>query len=101
MIGAAVHDPNRRFAVINYRTAKGSFDHLVGGCPARRNLKFHGTEASRVCLFSIWLWVNHCGKLEYGPARAVLQETVGVFRGIRMTSQPLRPLSSALFLAFA
>jgi hypothetical protein len=28
--GAAVHDPNRRFATLDYRTAKGLFDHLVG-----------------------------------------------------------------------
>jgi hypothetical protein len=28
--GAAVDDPKRRFAAINYRIAKGLFDHLVG-----------------------------------------------------------------------
>jgi hypothetical protein len=28
---AAAHDPERNFATANYRTAKGSFDHLVGG----------------------------------------------------------------------
>src|ERR1700689_4614591 len=31
MIGAAVHDPKRRFATVIYRTAKGSLDHVVGG----------------------------------------------------------------------
>ena len=30
MIGAAVHDPKGRFAVVNYRIAKGLLDHVVG-----------------------------------------------------------------------
>ncbi len=30
MIGAAVHDPKRRFGTLNYRITKGSFDHVVG-----------------------------------------------------------------------
>ena len=29
LVGAAVHDPERHFATVNYRTAKGLFDHLV------------------------------------------------------------------------
>jgi len=36
MIGAAVHDPERHFVTINYRIAKGSFDHRVGGGEQRR-----------------------------------------------------------------
>jgi hypothetical protein len=31
MIGAAVHDPERHFAIANCRTAKGLLDQLVGG----------------------------------------------------------------------
>ena len=30
MVAAAVDDPQRQIATINYRIAKGSFDHLVG-----------------------------------------------------------------------
>jgi hypothetical protein len=30
VVGAAVHDPERRLVPANYRTAKGLFDHLVG-----------------------------------------------------------------------
>jgi hypothetical protein len=29
MIGAAVHDPERYFATVIYRTAKGSLDHGI------------------------------------------------------------------------
>jgi len=29
--GEAVDDPSRHFATVNYRSAKGSLDHLVGG----------------------------------------------------------------------
>jgi hypothetical protein len=35
MIGAAVHDPMRRFATENYRIAKRLFDHLFGACEQR------------------------------------------------------------------
>jgi hypothetical protein len=36
MIGAAVHDPKRRFADTDYRTARGLFNHLVGTGEQRR-----------------------------------------------------------------
>jgi hypothetical protein len=29
MAGAAVRDPSRHFTAVNYRIAKGSFDHLI------------------------------------------------------------------------
>jgi hypothetical protein len=39
MIGAAVNDPQRHFATVNCRIAKGLFNHLVGdGENGRRHL---------------------------------------------------------------
>jgi hypothetical protein len=43
--GAAVHDPQRHFAPVNCRTAKGSFDHLVSG--HKKGLR-HG-KAEHLC----------------------------------------------------
>jgi hypothetical protein len=34
-IGSVENDPSRRFATVNYRAAKGSFDHLVGAYKKR------------------------------------------------------------------
>jgi hypothetical protein len=36
MIGAAVHDPKRRFAIVNYRIAKGLFENPLGMIRPRR-----------------------------------------------------------------
>jgi hypothetical protein len=46
--GAAVHDPNRRFATLNCRGAKGLFDHVVGA-DERRDRHGNSVNAAALC----------------------------------------------------
>jgi len=46
---SVVRDPFRHFTTVNYCTAKGLFDHLVG---ARKEFTWH-TEAERIRSFDV------------------------------------------------
>jgi len=44
--GEAAVDPKRRFATVNFRTAKGSFDHLVGAQATLRKISRRSADPS-------------------------------------------------------